>query len=127
MRLKAWKRHVKRLKQNIRILYLASKHPATPLSAKLVVGATVAYALSPIDLIPDFIPILGYIDDLVILPLGIWIAIRLIPEPVWQECRAQTEQEQAVLPNNRRAAIVVIFIWLVVLISLAYWLWKRWG
>ena len=99
------------LKQNIFTLYLTSKDPRTPLLAKFIVVLTVGYALSPIDLIPDFIPIVGYLDDLLLLPVGIWLAIRLIPDLVWQECKARTESEAFALPQSRAAAVVVLLLW----------------
>jgi uncharacterized membrane protein YkvA (DUF1232 family) len=83
-----WKRWVDTLKSNVYALYLAARDPRVPLPAKIVIGAVVAYALSPIDLIPDFIPVIGYLDDLVLLPMGIWLAQRLVPKDVWRECQA---------------------------------------
>ena len=85
-RLRRWAR---RLKQETLALYLAARHPDTPWYAKLWAGAIVAYALSPIDLIPDFIPVLGYLDDVIILPAMIWVALRLVPAAVLATCRAQ--------------------------------------
>ena len=83
----AWKKWAYSLKKNTYALYLASKDPRVPTLAKIVIGVVVAYALSPIDLIPDFIPVIGYLDDLLLLPLGIWLAIRLMPQIVWKECQ----------------------------------------
>lgn len=70
------------MKQQVKALYLASRDPRTPIAAKCLVVIVVAYALSPIDLIPDFIPVLGYVDDLILLPFGIYLAVKLIPEPL---------------------------------------------
>ena len=109
-----WKRWVGELKKNTYALYLASRNPNVPLPAKIIIGMVVAYALSPIDLIPDFIPVLGYIDDLLLLPLGIWLAIKLIPEDVWQECQALAREQVSDLPGNRRAAAVIIIIWILI-------------
>lgn len=88
-----------RIKQRFRALqsetfalYLAARHPQTPWYAKLVVAGIVAYALSPIDLIPDFVPILGYLDDLVLIPIGIAFAIKLIPSSVMVECRSRAHE-----------------------------------
>ena len=78
-----------RLKNEIFALWLASRHPRTPLFAKVLAVAVVAYAVSPIDLIPDFIPVLGYLDDILLLPIGIWIVLKLIPGEVMTECRAR--------------------------------------
>ena len=84
------KQRAVKLKQEIHALALAMRHPRTPLLAKVAAGLVVAYVLSPIDLIPDFIPLLGYLDDLVIVPAGIAIAIRLIPPDILEECREKT-------------------------------------
>jgi uncharacterized membrane protein YkvA (DUF1232 family) len=108
----------KTLKRQVMVLWFACRHPATPWLPKLVAIAVVAYALSPIDLIPDFIPILGYLDDAILLPLGIWLVIRLLPTPVLEQCRQQAaewESSQAPRPVNKRAAIVIILIWLLLL------------
>ena len=101
-------------------VYLACRDPRTPWYAKAFAGGVVAYALSPIDLIPDFIPVLGYLDDLILVPLGIALALKMIPEPVLVECRAraQTASER---PTDRRAAAVIVVIWLVAA-SLLAWL-----
>jgi uncharacterized membrane protein YkvA (DUF1232 family) len=82
-----WKRHARHLKRETFALYLAYRDPRVPWYAKLIAACVVGYAFSPIDLIPDFIPILGYVDDLVLVPLGIALALRLIPPPVMAECR----------------------------------------
>ncbi len=101
------------LKQNIFTLYLASRDSRTPGVAKLIAILTVGYALSPIDLIPDFIPIFGYLDDLLLLPAGIWLAIRLIPVLVWEECIVRTKSEAFALLQSRTAAVVVVLLWLL--------------
>ena len=107
------KRWAGALKQNIFTLYLSSKDPRTPLLANFIVALTLGYALSPIDIIPDFIPIIGYFDDLLLLPMAIWLAIRLIPDLVWQECKARSEREAFPLPQSRIAAVVVVLLWLL--------------
>jgi uncharacterized membrane protein YkvA (DUF1232 family) len=102
------------LKQETYALYLAYRDPRTPWYAKLLAGAVVAYAFSPIDLIPDPIPVLGYLDDLVLVPLGIALAIRAIPAPVLADCRQQAANSLAEgKPVNRIAAAAIILIWLV--------------
>ncbi|MFA6108448.1 MAG: YkvA family protein [Candidatus Latescibacterota bacterium] len=103
-------------------LYLAARHPRTPWYARLVVLAVVAYALSPIDLIPDFVPVFGYLDDLVLLPLGIALAVRLVPAPVLAECRAQAK-EIAVGPRGLTwvAGALIVALWLAAAIGLAVW------
>ena len=100
------------LKRETFVLYLACRDPRTPWYAKALAGAIVAYALSPIDLIPDFVPILGYLDDLLIVPAGIALAVRMIPEPVLADCRARAAQIEA-RPTDRRAAAVIVAIWIV--------------
>lgn len=99
----------RRLKAETFALYLAARHPGTPWYAKLFVAAVVAYAFSPIDLIPDFVPVLGYVDDLILIPLGIALAVRMIPAPVLAECRARAQQVKRV---SWTAAVVVVAIWL---------------
>jgi uncharacterized membrane protein YkvA (DUF1232 family) len=107
-----WKQSARKFKAETYALYLAYKHPQTPWFAKIFTGLVVAYALSPIDLVPDFIPVLGYLDDLILVPLGIAFALRMIPAPVIAECRAQAQIEmQAGKPVNWFAAAVIIAVW----------------
>lgn len=110
------------LKENTYALYLASRDPRVPILAKVIIGLVVAYALSPIDLIPDFIPLVGYLDDLILLPLGIWLSIRLIPQEVWRECQALAVEQISELPHNRRAALVIAIIWFFAIIGFVVWL-----
>ena len=113
------------LKEDTYALYLAARDPRVPLAAKLVVVLVVAYALSPIDLIPDFIPVLGYLDDMLLLPLGIALAIKLMPRDVWDECKKQARAGLASeLPRNRTAAIVIATIWLTFLGFVAWLAWR---
>ena len=103
----------RRLKAETFALYLAARHPDTPWYAKLLVAAIVAYAFSPIDLIPDFIPVVGYLDDLVLIPMGIALAIKLVPLSVLAECRARAQEAMANgKPVSRAAGAVVVMIWL---------------
>ena len=104
--IKSWAR---RLKTEVRALHLAARDPRVPFAPKLVAAAVVAYALSPIDLIPDFIPVLGLLDDLVLLPLGIALALRLIPPTLMAELRA--EAASTPLRPRRAAAAVIIGLW----------------
>ena len=113
--LKAW---AKRLKREVLALWLAARDPRTPLVAKIVAGVVAAYALSPIDLIPDFIPVLGLLDDLLLVPLGIWLALRVIPGAVMGECRA-TAETLADRPVSRTAAAVIALIWITALTVMA--------
>lgn len=109
-----WKRRVRALKLEVYALYLAYRDPRVPWYARAFGACVVAYAFSPLDLIPDFIPILGYLDDLILVPLGIALAIRMIPPAVLADCRIQA---QAVMqqgkPINRTAAVIIIGIWLL--------------
>lgn len=111
-----------RLRAETYALYLAARHPGTPLHAKLLVAGIVAYALSPIDLIPDFVPILGYVDDLVLLPLGIALAIRMIPSPILEECRQRSREAFAGgRPVSWVAATVVVGVWISLAALSAAW------
>ncbi len=118
------RRFARRMQLQLEVLYLASREPRTPLLAKLIVIVVVAYALSPIDLIPDFIPLLGYLDDLLLLPLGIWLAIKLVPAELWHELQARAEAQPLSLPKNFRASVVIATLWISALAAVAYWLWK---
>lgn len=120
----ALKQWASSLKKNTYALYLASRDPRVPALTKIIIGLVVAYALSPIDLIPDFIPIIGYLDDLLLLPLGIWLAIRLIPLPVWKECQALAAKQTLTMPRNRQAAIVIIIIWALAIAVFMFWVWQ---
>jgi uncharacterized membrane protein YkvA (DUF1232 family) len=111
----------KRLKYELLALYGASRDARTPWYAKLVVGMVLAYALSPIDLIPDCIPVLGYLDDLILVPAGIRLAIRLIPEEVLAEHRARAG-EGVRLPHSRMAAVVIVLCWLLILAWAVSWM-----
>jgi uncharacterized membrane protein YkvA (DUF1232 family) len=108
------------LKRELVALYLASRDPRTPWYAKTMIAAVVAYALSPIDLIPDFIPIFGYLDDLVLLPIGIWLAIRMIPPEILQDCRERAATADFQLPRNWQAAGAIFFLWVTALILILY-------
>jgi uncharacterized membrane protein YkvA (DUF1232 family) len=122
------RQRVRHLKGETFALYLAARHPETPWYAKLFVAGVVAYALSPIDLIPDFVPVLGYLDDLVLVPLGIAVAIRMIPPPVLAECRARAQQAMAgEKPASRLAAAVIIGIWLLLAALLALWAYEAYA
>src|SRR5258708_1643716 len=110
-----------------RARWLAARHPGTPWYAKLLVAGIVAYALSPIDLIPDFVPVLGYLDDLILIPLGIALAIRMIPGPILEECRAQAQERMAsARPVSRFAALVIVGVWLAAAALCALWAYRTW-
>ena len=90
-----------------------------------MIGLVLAYALSPIDLIPDFIPVLGYVDDLVLLPLGIWLAIRLTPPEIFQAARAQAALAEQRLPWDWRAATVIVLLWAAAAILMAHFVLRK--
>ena len=101
------------LKLDILVLYLAARDPRTPWAAKAIVAGIVAYALSPIDLIPDFIPVLGYLDDLILLPLGIYLALKIIPREVLADCRLLATTRKESLARSWRAAMIIVALWLL--------------
>ena len=114
------KRRARHLKAETFALYLAARDPRTPWYAKFLVAGIIAYALSPIDLIPDFIPVLGYLDDLILIPFGITLAIKLIPHLVLAECRARAQvtfQNRKPVSWGAGAVIIIIWLLLAVLIS----------
>lgn len=118
-RLRNWARL---LKAETVVLWFCCKHPGTPLTAKILATAVVAYALSPIDLIPDFIPVIGYLDDVILIPIGIYLVLKLIPQPVIAECRIQARDwldAQHAKPRNYVAATVIVIVWL----ALLWWAW----
>ena len=118
-----WQQWARLVRRDAHALYLAARDPRVPWYAKALAAAVAAYALSPIDLIPDFIPVLGYLDDLLLLPLGIALVVRLIPPDVMAEHRAAAA---AALdrPMSRKAAAVIVTVWLVA-IFLAVWVGYR--
>ena len=124
-RLREW---AQRLKAELVALWFCTRHPRTPLLAKVLAAGLAAYAFSPIDLIPDFIPVLGYLDELVILPAGIWLVLRLVPGDVLAECREQAARwlsDQRPRPGIVAVALIAVLIfvfWLTVL-----WLAWRWA
>jgi uncharacterized membrane protein YkvA (DUF1232 family) len=108
------RKRARSLKAEVYALYLAYRDPRVPMYARIFAAGVVAYAFSPIDLIPDFIPVLGYLDDLVLVPLGITLAIKMIPAPVMQECRARAKEVMAQgKPVSLKAAAVIVAIWLM--------------
>jgi uncharacterized membrane protein YkvA (DUF1232 family) len=119
----SWKQHARQLRAETYALYLAYKDPRVPLFARVFAACVVAYAFSPIDLIPDFIPVLGYLDDLVLIPLGIMLARKMIPAVVLAECRIQAEEIiRQGKPVNRVAAVVIIGIWLILAMLSIWWI-----
>lgn len=121
--LKAWARSIKR---DVVALWLASRDPRVPWYAKLAAGAVAAYALSPIDLIPDFIPVLGYLDDLIIVPLGILLAIKLIPAALFAEFREQAVRSEQ-RPTSRAGLLFIVAVWVIAAAWLAWLFWPHRG
>ena len=120
-RIRSWARQ---LKAETIALWFCCRHHATPLAAKILATVVVAYALSPIDLIPDFIPVIGYLDDVILIPIGIYFTLKLIPLPVIDECRIQARawmDAHKDKPRNYIAAGVIVCLWLA-----ALWLAWRW-
>ena len=113
----SWKQKAKQLKREIHAVYLAMKDPRTPWYARALAAVIVGYAFSPIDLIPDPIPILGYLDDLVILPLGIILLVKVIPPEILSDCRAKAAAEaKSKKPKNWIAGSIIIAIWVVLIL-----------
>lgn len=109
------------LKKQVFALYLAYKKKETPLIAKVFAVIVVAYALSPIDLIPDFIPVLGYLDDFILIPLGVTIALKLIPAKIIEECKKEAEEKlKSDIPEAKVAAIVIVIFWIIILGYIGY-------
>ncbi|MCX6024229.1 MAG: DUF1232 domain-containing protein [Chloroflexi bacterium] len=125
--LTTWRRQVRRLKRETYALALACRDRRTPWYAKAFAAAVVAYAFSPIDLIPDFIPVLGVLDDLILVPLGIIVALRMIPPDVMAESRARADALMAEgKPVNRIAAAVIIALWLAAATLAGAAVWRMW-
>ena len=106
------------MKNNLSALYLALKRKDTPFAAKIIVVLAVGYALSPIDLIPDFIPVLGLLDDILLLPFLVILATKLIPKPIMDECREQAKGLwESGMPRNFWYSIPIIAIWLLIIVA----------
>ncbi len=116
-----------RLATMLLALWKLFKHPDTPWAPKLVAIAVLAYAVSPIDLIPDFIPVLGLLDDIVLLPLGVALVVKLTPTPLWQARLAEAEAESGAgkLPHLVWGAVAVVLIWLLMVGGFSWWLWMK--
>ena len=118
-RARQWARAIKR---DVVAVWIAARDPRVPWYAKAVALAVAAYALSPIDLIPDFIPVLGYLDDLIIVPLGILLVVKLIPAELMAEFRAEAARREGA-PRSMIAALVIVTIWISAAVLLLWWLW----
>lgn len=117
---KQWARSLKR---DVVALWIAARDPRTPWYVKVAAGAVAAYALSPIDLIPDFIPIFGYLDDLIIVPLGIALVVRLVPQELMSEFRREASLRED-RPQSFVAAVVIAAIWVLTLSAISYWIYR---
>ena len=117
------KRWARSLKRDVVALWIAARDPRTPWYAKAVAGVVAAYALSPIDLIPDFVPVLGYLDDLLIVPLGIMLVVRLIPPPLMAEFRVEAAARSK--PVSRAGLAAIIAIWAAVALLIGWMVWQR--
>jgi uncharacterized membrane protein YkvA (DUF1232 family) len=121
-----WKSAAQKLKTEVYALYLAYKDPRTPWYAKVFTALVVGYAFSPIDLIPDPIPIIGYLDDLVLVPLGAYLAMKMIPAQVMDEARERARQTMAQgKPVNKVAAVVIVVIWIGLAILVGVLVYRR--
>ena len=113
-----------RLATMLLALWKLFKHPDTPWAPKLVAIAVLAYAVSPIDLIPDFIPVLGMLDDLLLIPLGVALAVKLTPAHLWQARLAEAEAGADKLPHLVWGAVAIVLLWLLLLAGFGWWLWS---
>jgi uncharacterized membrane protein YkvA (DUF1232 family) len=113
-----------RLATMLLALWKLFKHADTPWAPKLLAVAVLAYAVSPIDLIPDFIPVLGMLDDVLLVPLGLALVVRLTPAPLWQARLAEAEAGADKLPRLLWGAVAVVLLWLLLLGGFAWWLWS---
>ena len=118
-RMKAW---AKALKRDVVALWLAARDPRVPWYAKVLAGAVAAYALSPIDLIPDFIPVVGYLDDLIIVPLGIALVVQLVPTSLMAEFRAEAALRDK--PVSRAGLLFMLTVWLALTLAIGWLVWK---
>ncbi len=119
----ALRRWARGLESQLVAVAFAARDPRVPRATRLLVWLVVAYALSPIDLVPDFIPVIGLLDDLVLVPLGLALAIKMIPPGVWADCRARAAQENIRLTLSRTARLCMVAAWLALLGGVAAWLW----
>lgn len=121
-----WRQRLRALKRDALTVYFAARDPRLPWPLRWLVLAIAAYALSPIDLIPDFIPVRGYLDDLILVPLGVALVVRLTPPAILADARARAERV-AIRPVSVVAAVVIAAIWLLLLAGGGLWLWRRWN
>lgn len=123
MKLSALKQWAFSVKRNVYTLYRVTGDPRVPLLPRIIIIGVIGYAVSPIDLIPDFIPVLGHLDDLILLPLGIWLAVKLVPYNIWEEYRSKYQDEpNPGIPRSKWAATVIVAIWGIMFITCALYL-----
>jgi uncharacterized membrane protein YkvA (DUF1232 family) len=120
------RRWARALKQQALVVYYAARDPRTPWPVRLLAIAVAAYAFSPIDLIPDFIPVLGYLDDLVLIPLGVALVVRWVPADVMADAKAKAHAT-AQRPTSRGMAAVIVVVWIVLAVALGGWCWRAFG
>jgi uncharacterized membrane protein YkvA (DUF1232 family) len=119
-----WKRRAGLLRRDLLALYLAYRDPRVPWYAKAFMAAIIGYAISPIDLVPDFIPVLGYLDDLIIVPGGIYLAIKMIPKEVMAECREKVRSSQISSRSKWTMAGIISLIWILLAALVAIIIWR---
>jgi uncharacterized membrane protein YkvA (DUF1232 family) len=119
------KRWAALLKGELLTVFYAARDPEAPWPARLLALAVAAYALSPIDLIPDFIPIIGWLDDLLLVPLGFWLVLRLMPPAVLTRARQRAALQRTRLPRNLKMAAAIIALWMLLLVALVVWWTQR--
>lgn len=119
-----WKQRAKLLTLEIRALSIAYLDPRVPWYAKVFMAVVIGYAISPIDLIPDFIPVLGYLDDLILLPLGIYLAVKMIPQGIMEECRAKAGIHTFSKRTKWLIAGLIILVWLLVIFLAVKFIWQ---
>ena len=123
--MQTWKQKVRELKKETYAIYLACKDPRVPWYARFLAAGVVGYAFSPIDFIPDFIPVIGYLDDLIIVPLGIWLVLKMIPPVVLAECQEKAQEAMGeAKPTNWIAASAIVVIWFILGILAVVWIGK---
>ena len=125
--LQRWTEKARLIKRDLYAVFLACRDPRTPWYARLSAVVVIGYALSPIDLIPDFIPVIGYLDDLILVPLGLVLVIRLIPPDVLADARRRADASPWNKPHNWFAAAIIILLWMVAMALLGLYLWSRFG
>lgn len=121
---RSWIGRLKAIRRDLYAVYLACRDPRTPWYARWLAAMVVGYALSPIDLIPDFVPVLGYLDDVIVVSAGLMLVIRLLPPEVLADARRRAEQSPWTRPRNWTAALVIILLWLIGMALLGAWLWS---